>query len=84
MPECTICQRPESQHGGVGGYAYVVTVAGMEERPLNVCSPECLRELANRHAQHEADFAARVLGDERPPNLVVLPRPEDADSDPRD
>jgi hypothetical protein len=84
MAECVICHRPESEHGGVGGYAYVVTVDGMEETPLNVCSPECLRELAKKHAEHEADFAARVLGDKEPSNLVLLPRPEDAEPEPRD
>ena len=78
MPDCIICQKPESQHGGVGGYAYIVTVGGLESTPMHICSPECLRQLADRHAEHEADFAARVLGDERPPKLVVLPPPKDA------
>ena len=77
MSECVVCGRPENQHGGVGGFAYVVSVSGMEGAPLHVCSPECLRRLANTHAEQEADFAARVFGDP-PTNLVLLPPPEDA------
>ena len=79
MSNCVICNRPESQHGGVGGYAYVVTVSAMEATPLHVCSPECLRRLADTHSQNEADFAARVLGDEQPSNLVLLPPPEEGE-----
>jgi hypothetical protein len=77
MPECVVCHRPVTLQGGVGGYAYVVTVNGMDGNSLHVCSPECLRRLANTHAEHEAEFAARVFGDE-PTNLVLLPPPEDA------
>jgi hypothetical protein len=81
MSECVVCGRPENQHGGVGGFAYVVTVSGMEGSPLHVCSPECLGRLANMHAEQEADFAARIFGDE-PTNLFLLPPPEDAASEP--
>jgi hypothetical protein len=49
----------------------------MEEAPLTVCSPECLRRLADTHAEHEADFAARLFG-EQGANLVLLPPPEEA------